>query len=65
MMKKGQVFVRAKMNDGSWGNVDILDLNDESFRAFIIQKFIDIGIVCAIKDEFVEGEDIILCIKED
>ncbi len=57
-MKRGQIFVRAKKKDGSWGSVDVLDLDEQSFRAFILEMLIRQSIVCSIKDEFVEGDDI-------
>lgn len=42
-MKRGQVFVRAKFDDGRWGNCDIFDLDEESFRAFVIDRLILLG----------------------
>jgi len=36
-MRRGQVFVRATTKEGKWGNVDVFDLDDESFRAFVLQ----------------------------
>ena len=58
-MKKDQVFVRAKSPAGKWGNHDVLDLDEQSFRAFVIEMFKRHGMVVHIKDEALEGEDIV------
>ena len=44
-MRRGQVLVRAIKAKGSWGNVDVLDLDEESFRAFVIDKLCIFGLV--------------------
>ncbi len=36
-MKRGQVFVRGQDEIGSWGSIDALDLDDESFRAMLAE----------------------------
>ena len=33
---RGEIFVRGKYDDGRWGNIDVFDLDDESFRAVIL-----------------------------
>ena len=38
MIQRGQVFVRAIDPDGRWFSSDALDLNDESFRRFILDR---------------------------
>lgn len=57
-MKRNQVFVRARKADGSFGVVDILNLDDASFRTFITQILFDAGAVVGIFDEHVAGEHI-------
>ena len=36
MIEKGQVFVRGKKKNGRWGNIDVMDLDEYSFRRFIL-----------------------------
>jgi len=43
MIGKGQVFVRAKTKEGKFGNVDVLDLDDESFRRVVMSIFANNG----------------------
>lgn len=57
-MKRGQVFVRAKSPSGKYGTHDVLDLEDESFKAFVVEMLKRGGLVVSIKDEFVSGEEI-------
>jgi len=64
-VKRGQVFVRGRRRDGSIGNIDALDLDDASFRAFVLDRFIRCEIVTSIKDEFVEGERIEYAERQD
>ena len=52
MIKRGQVFVRAKKNDGHWGNVDIFDLDEDSWRCLIVSRLVDFGMLVAIRDLF-------------
>lgn len=59
MVRREQVFVRALNKDGKWDNIDIFDLDDESFRAVIVNKLMDAGLLIGLKDE-VAGEEIIL-----
>ena len=35
IINRGDVLVRANDPDGTWGNVDVLDLDEESFRRWI------------------------------
>ena len=57
MIHRQQVFVRALDAEDKWGSADILDLDDESFRAFVIRVLVDAELVCAIKDDcFAEGQ---------
>jgi hypothetical protein len=57
-MKGRQVFVRAFFDDGRVGNCDVLDLDDESFRAFVAGVLFRAGLVTGIRDAHVEGEHI-------
>ncbi len=57
-MKRGQAFVRGRLRDGSIGNIDILDLDDASFRAFVLDRLVRAGLVTAIKDEFTDGDHV-------
>jgi len=57
-MKRGEVFVRGRLRDGSIGNIDALDLDDTSFRAFVLDRFVRCEIVTSIKEELIEGDRI-------
>lgn len=41
-MKRGTLFVRAITFGGSWGKVDVIDLDDESFRAFVLDTLVQL-----------------------
>jgi hypothetical protein len=57
-VKRQQVFVRAESPSGKWGNHDVLDLEDDSFKAFVIDRLMKAGVVTSIKSEFLDGDDI-------
>ena len=57
-MKRGQVFVRAKDKNGSWYSADVLDLDQPSFNAFVLDKLFRAGGVAGIKDNFTLGSEI-------
>ena len=57
-MKRQQVFVRAQDETGKWFSCDVLDLDDDSFRAFVADMLFRAGIVHGVRDEAVEGERI-------
>lgn len=59
-MKRGQVFVRGINKEGEWGNIDVLNLDDRSFKVFILDRLFKNGLVVGLKDEVVEGERITL-----
>jgi hypothetical protein len=40
-MKANQVFVRGLKADGSVGMIDVLRLDEASFRAFVLDAFVD------------------------
>jgi hypothetical protein len=50
------VFVRGQLRDGSIGNIDVLDLDDASFRAFVVDMLRRAGLVVAIKSEMLESD---------
>jgi len=55
-MKRGQVWIRGTDARGeNWGAIDVLDLDDESFRAWVVSMLLRLGVVVSLKTE---GEDI-------
>ena len=36
-MQRGMVFVRAQSPSGKWHSADVMDLDDESFRIFVLE----------------------------
>jgi len=56
MINKGQCFVRALNKDDKWDSVDVLNLDDESFRRFIISALGKMGIIAYIIVDDVEDE---------
>lgn len=58
MIKRGQVFVRAKSPSGIWGNHDILDLTDETFKAYIVDTLLRGGHLLGIKPDLIPGKEI-------
>lgn len=58
MMKRNQVMVRAKDETGQYGPADVMDLDEESARAFAFDALFRAGLVVGIKSEFVAGENI-------
>lgn len=57
-MKRNQVFVRAKSPSGKWGAHDVLDLEQESFNAFVAGKLYEAGIVVGYRPETIKGKEI-------
>lgn len=57
MIRRGQIFVRALVPPDwtKYENVDILDLDEDSFRALLLSK-LD-GMFVKLKDEFA-GEEV-------
>ena len=49
-MRRRQVLVQAIKADGTWGAVDVLDLDEESFRAFVLQRLRIAGLLVRIPD---------------
>ena len=58
-MKRGQCFVLGQRRSGKWDNIDVLDLDEESFRAFVLEKFCDLHVVVSFREEAGPGETII------
>lgn len=55
-MKRGHVWIRASNYDGTkWGAVDVLDLDAESFRVWVVDMLIRLGIVATLR---IDGKDI-------
>ncbi len=54
MIERGQVFVRALNSEGHWSSVDALDLDEESFKRFVLAGLTKVGIIFALMKE--EGE---------
>jgi len=63
-MKRGQVFVRAEDENGRRGTVDVLDLDEESFRVLVIDTMVAAGLLVGIIDELVDGKMIKLRVKK-
>lgn len=51
MIRKGSIFVRAKDETGRWGAADVLDLDDESFRAFVLDRLEHRGMVVPVQPQ--------------
>jgi len=62
-MKRGQVFVRALDPEGKWGNADVLDLTDESFRVFVVGRLMAFHQVSYVEDQLLVEPDIVLHTK--
>jgi hypothetical protein len=58
IMRRGQVFVRAQTPTGRWVNADVLDLDELSYRAFIVEQLMRIGAVYSLKDNQAKGEEV-------
>ena len=48
---KHDVFVRAQTSDNRWETVNAMDLTDESFKRFVLNKLAEAGIVASLFDE--------------
>lgn len=62
-MKRNQVFVRAKWPEGGWGSVDVFDLDDESFRAFVVEILEGNKLVLSLRASVVPGSEMELTAK--
>lgn len=62
-MKRKQIFVRALDETGRFGNADIFDLDDESFRAVVVQFMFNANALVGLKEDFVEEPKIQLRLK--
>jgi hypothetical protein len=59
-MKRGQIFVRAIRPNGHWDAVDVFDLDELSFRVFVMELFDRQGAVVSLVEKKVEGDPIVL-----
>jgi hypothetical protein len=58
-MKRGQVMIRGTLPDGTEGPIDVMDLDEESFRAFFIEQLTTVTRFGTRKrPEELPGEDI-------
>ena len=48
---KHEVYVRAQTSDNRWATVNAMDLTDESFKRFVLNKLAEAGIVGSLFDE--------------
>ena len=55
-MKRGQVFVRAQSPSGRWYSADVLDLEQPSFNAFVMDRLWMNGLVVGLADHAVPEE---------
>lgn len=62
-MRRGQVFVRARDETGKLGSADVLDLDDLSFRALIVEILVRTQLVTGLREDLCEGERIALKTK--
>ena len=37
---RGRVFVEGRLLDGGWGQIDVVDLDELSFRGWVVEQFI-------------------------
>jgi hypothetical protein len=58
-MKHQQVFVQGLKADGSMGAIDVLRLEEASFRAFVVDALVRLGAVEARTDRQVAGAPIL------
>ncbi len=58
MISRGQVFVRGIKANGSPGSVDVLDLDEISFRAFVLDMLMRRGAVVAVEGSLA-GESVV------
>ncbi len=55
MVNRGQCFVRAIDVNGKWDSIDVLDLDEESFRRFVLTKLHRHGSCTIIKNDEESG----------
>lgn len=63
-MKTG-VYVRAKRPSGKWDSVDVLELEEESFRRFVAIVLAKAGAVTAASQELKLAEAEPLCARAE
>lgn len=65
MPKRNQFFVRATTPTGKVVSADIMDLDEESFRAFVVDVMYKYAMIVGIRPDLVEGEQIQYRTKEE
>ncbi len=58
MMQRGKVFFRARDETGRYGCADILDLDETSFRAVIVEVLVKINALLSLESDSSKGEEI-------
>jgi len=46
---RARVYVRARTGDDRWASVNVLDLDDRSFRVFVLRALVDAGLVTSVR----------------
>jgi hypothetical protein len=62
-MKRRQVFVRALDSNDKMGVTDVMDLDEDSFKVFMLDVMQRHGLVVGIIESQIEGERIALRTK--
>ena len=44
-MQRGTIIVRGVRTDGSFGDIDVLDLDEDSFRCFLLDQLQRSGVI--------------------
>lgn len=45
------VYVRAKTRDGQWSTINAMDLDEQSFKLFVLERLANAGMLVAIRGE--------------
>jgi hypothetical protein len=59
-MKRQQLFVRAQSPSGKWHVADVYDLDEPSWRVFLLNLIARSRIGQELEDGFVPGEEVVL-----
>lgn len=51
---KSGIYVRAINAEGKWDSVDVMDLDEESFRIFVLRMMVNQRVPVGIQDEMDE-----------
>ncbi len=58
------MLVRGKRADGTFGSIDVFDLDDQSFRLFTLEMLNRQGLVTALRDSVVDGDSLLYHVKQ-